>query len=95
MNLLPPGTVPGAEQFVVGARPEHLSFSDTGVLSGKVRLVESLGHERLVLVDVAGELITVRLAADAAYPAEGADVRLGPTGPVHFFDPASGARLER
>ena len=54
MNIIPAGllkNVPSNSSFA-GIRPEHLSMSDDSRLSGKVILVESLGNETLVHLDL-------------------------------------------
>ena len=52
--------MPGAS-VTVGFRPETLSMTEQGPLSGKVAVVEHLGGETLVYVDVGdGHLITVK-----------------------------------
>ena len=54
MNIVPAKllkNVPGGSSFA-GIRPEHLSISDDSRLSGKVVLVESLGNETLIHLDL-------------------------------------------
>lgn len=56
MNILPVGLLGNAPEgaFEVGIRPEHLSLADanTGGLNGTVELVESLGNETLIHINV-------------------------------------------
>ena len=54
MNIIPASllkNVPSGSSFA-GIRPEHLNMSDDSRLSGKVILVESLGNETLVHLDL-------------------------------------------
>ena len=87
--------------LAVGVRPEHLRLGPneggsggSEGLPGRVRVVESLGHERLVLVDRGGDTIVVR--QDAAEPRIDAGapvvVQADPRH-VHLFA-ASGERVE-
>jgi len=65
----------GAADF--GIRPEHLTVSDDGpVIVGQVALIEPLGADTLVNVNVGEHQVTVRLPGDAS-PQLGAPIRLG------------------
>jgi len=86
----------GLRDVVVGVRPEGLVLAgDRTGMPATVALVESLGHERHLLCRLdGGELLTVRLAADAPAPADGAAVQLAvKPGQLHLFDPATTERL--
>jgi multiple sugar transport system ATP-binding protein len=77
-----------------GVRPEHLVVAEDGV-PVKLRVVESLGHERhLVCEAESGELLIVRTPAEAARPAEGSMIHLM-TEPsrLHLFDATTGERI--
>jgi ABC-type sugar transport system ATPase subunit len=77
----------------VGVRPEHLSLG-SGELHGVVEVVESLGHERHVFVDVGGNRLVCRQSAEDAPPALGDRVDLAvQPGHVHLFDTVSTDRL--
>ncbi|MCP3935393.1 MAG: ABC transporter ATP-binding protein [Actinomycetia bacterium] len=82
-------------EVVVGFRPEHVAITPDGWLRGKVLLVESLGHERLVHCEVpGGERVTIRVDPDDAIPHDGEPIGLAPTpGRIHWFDPSTGRRL--
>jgi multiple sugar transport system ATP-binding protein len=82
----------------LGVRPEDIeraasSEGGSGVLRAQVDLVELLGGEALVHMDVGGIELTARLPTPV--PAAGSQlaVRLPPEG-LHLFDRESGARLE-
>jgi ABC-type sugar transport system ATPase subunit len=85
-------------EVVVGVRPEHLrpvGESEEGV-PARVRVVESLGHERLVLcrVEGHGEDVIVRAPAEGVDLAAGSRIRLGTDASrVQLFDPATKARI--
>jgi len=97
MNVFPAGTIE-AGPHLVGVRPEHVRLDPVGATTvpATVTLVEALGHERLVLCDLAtGERITARLPADGPAPVEGDAVQLGAVeGHRHRFDAGSGERLD-
>ena len=88
-----------SDDVAIGIRPEHLRVHPRGEgrpgIPGRVRVVESLGHERLVLVDVGGETVIAREDATGPAPAAGTDVVLDadPTA-VHLLHPVSGERID-
>jgi len=67
---------PGTE-VVVGIRPEYLTVSDSGPLTGEVSIIEHLGTALLVAVDVGGLLIGATVAEDSTLE-PGDTVRLAP-----------------
>lgn len=79
---------------VIGVRPEHLVVDPDGPVKATVRAVEWLGHERLVLCDLADAEIIVRQASSDA-PVRAGDVLPLSADPteVHLFDPATTGRL--
>ena len=79
---------------VIGVRPEHLVVDPEGPVRASVRAVEWLGHERLVLCDIAGVEVTVRQASSDAPVSAGEQLPLtaDPT-EVHLFDPETTGRL--
>jgi multiple sugar transport system ATP-binding protein len=85
-------------EVVAGVRPEHLrpvDGSGPGV-PARVRVVESLGHERLVLCRVEGhaEDVIVRAPAEGPALSAGDGVHLGTDAErVQLFDPATEARI--
>ena len=92
------------EGVVLGVRPEHLAIGE-GPIAATVRIVESLGHERHVVCELAGthdnpdeilpgELVIIRQSADDPAPRVGDRVGLtARADQVHLFDPASGERI--
>jgi multiple sugar transport system ATP-binding protein len=84
----------GTADLLLGVRPEHVVVAGSGI-PAKLRVVESLGHERHLLCELqdGGEVI-VRSTSGAAVPAEGATVHLAAAPQaLHLFDPGSGRRL--
>lgn len=86
-------------EIVLGVRPEHLRIRSDGAdvagLGGKVSVVEELGSEAFVHVQVdefgADHLLVVRTEGET--PVHRGDlVKVAVSGPVHVFDP-SGDRL--
>ncbi len=86
----------GCAEVVVGVRPEHLTVSDAGDLPATVVSVEALGYERHVFCQLDdGEMITVRISADAPEPSMRSPVRLGiDAAQVHCFDPTTTRRID-
>ncbi|MGQ0433063.1 MAG: ABC transporter ATP-binding protein [Microthrixaceae bacterium] len=95
-----PHAGPPGRSLVLGVRPEHLHLRPPGDSEGipaSVRVVESLGHERLVLcrVDGADGDVVVRTTAEGSPALAGDRVRLLCTAAdVHLFDPISTGRLD-
>ena len=91
---IPAGTSVADGRLVsVGVRPEHLVLGG-GSLHGVVEVVESLGHERHVFVDLAGNRIICRQSAEEAAPAQGSRVDLAVQPEhVHLFDQDSTERI--
>ena len=97
------GTVEGADagtgadgaSVVAGIRPEHLRIGDgAAALRGTVENVELLGHERHVLVEVAGIIVVVRQPNDHVDLAVGQQVSIvADPAEVHLFDPDTTERL--
>jgi multiple sugar transport system ATP-binding protein len=89
------GGPPVADQtkVVVGVRPEHLRFGDSRV-AVTVNAVEWLGHERHVVCDLGGTLLTIRESTEGAGPRTG-DRLTVTTEPahIHLFDPDTTERL--
>jgi ABC-type sugar transport system ATPase subunit len=101
--VLPDGTAlpvaaPAAE-VTIGLRPERLVWlppgaaSDAAVISAPALVVEPLGSETLVTLDLAGHVLHARVPPRAVRHS-GEPVRLAVTpDSVHLFDRATGARL--
>ena len=74
-------------------RPEHVRLDDVGALSGKVTVVENLGHETYVFVDTPDGVICI-LVDRQSRPRVGDAVRLSILSQhVHLFHQATGHRL--
>jgi len=85
----------GLERAVLGMRPEDLQVDRAGSISAKLTLVESLGHERhLILRLDDGQPLVARQPAEAAVPRDGEPVALGVgSDALHLFDPTTEHRL--
>ncbi|HEV7762337.1 MAG TPA: ATP-binding cassette domain-containing protein [Acidimicrobiales bacterium] len=81
------------QAVVVGARPEHLEVSADGPIVHKVRAVEWLGHECLVLGTVGEEPVIVRQVGMSPQAAESTIHLTVDPANVHLFDPDSTDRL--
>jgi ABC-type sugar transport system ATPase subunit len=95
VEVADPGDAVDGATVIAGIRPEHLRLGDgPAALRGKVENVELLGHERHVLVQVAGSIVVVRQPSDTAPLGIGDEVSIvaEPSG-VHLFDPTSTERL--
>jgi ABC-type sugar transport system ATPase subunit len=100
MNVLPAPVlgVSAPAGAVVGVRPHDIVIDDEGALRATVDLVEPRGHDAVVHLtlqgDAPGEVVAVVSATEAPSPA--AEVAVGfRKDAVHFFDRASGARIDR
>ena len=90
--------LPGEQgEVILGVRPEEVIIrreQGPGSVPGEVFVVEDLGNERLITLDLGGQFAVARVAAD--YPAEMGE-RLGfgfDPERAHLFDPFSERRLE-
>jgi ABC-type sugar transport system ATPase subunit len=103
MNLLPATALPAdrlpsarrpPQDLLVGVRPEHLVWHDGGapLIEGNASVVEPLGSDTLVSLDVGGTPLVARLPPRVVRR-RGEAVRLA-ADPVnlHFFDKATGIR---
>ncbi len=105
--VLDDGTLPLADSVVVpdawlgrdvalGIRPEalrHATAEERG-FEARVEVVEPVGNECFVNLSLGGQALVLRCPPQAM-PEVGQAWRLAAPGPaLHFFDPASGARLE-
>jgi multiple sugar transport system ATP-binding protein len=89
---------------VLGVRPEHVRFlgdgaddrSDGAGVPATVTVVESLGHERHVVLRLEdGQMIIARIPTDEPVPSVGDAVRLGAADDtLHLFDPTTANRVE-
>jgi multiple sugar transport system ATP-binding protein len=85
-----------AGEVVVGIRPERLELVADGdgrsTVQGTVSVVEPLGSDQHLLIDVGGESITARVSRDH-HVRVAERVTLATDGAhVHLFDPETGAR---
>ncbi|MCX7364530.1 MAG: sn-glycerol-3-phosphate ABC transporter ATP-binding protein UgpC [Alphaproteobacteria bacterium] len=89
MNLLP------QQDVLMGVRPEHLvwhSGSEAPFLSGRATVVEPLGSDTLVSLDVAGTQVIARLPPKLVRRA-GEEVALAADpANIHYFDRTTGNR---
>ena len=84
-------------RVTVGVRPEHVRLAPDGAdaakLDGRVRSVEPLGAETLLVVEVFDATLTVRVSGDSsARVGDTVDVFVRPSD-VHLFDAATGRAL--
>jgi ABC-type sugar transport system ATPase subunit len=99
MNLLPADALPSVKArqgALIGVRPEHLAWhtgSDAPLLSGKATVVEPLGSDTLVSLDVAGTPVIARLPPRLVRKAGEALSLAADPANIHFFDKATGIRL--
>jgi multiple sugar transport system ATP-binding protein len=91
----------GGREVIVGIRPEDLRAGDGGAgqtLQGRVDVVEHLGNEQLVHLQVAGALVPEGAETRAVTARLGPDVAVKPgdqvpltvdTAKIHVFDPST------
>jgi multiple sugar transport system ATP-binding protein len=84
-------------EVILGVRPEEVMIGrepGTGSVPAEVFVVEDLGNERLITLDLGGQFVVARVAAD--YPAEMGEHLWFGFDPerAHLFDPVSERRLD-
>ena len=95
-------TRPRVGDVIVGARPEHVRIvpaeRDSALVTGRVGLVENLGKEAQVYLDLKRDIVAtddapfIATAEPGLAPEEEATVGIElDTAKIHLFDPASGA----
>lgn len=97
-----PGGLTAPDRIVLGIRPEHVRLAQPGdqhTVQGRVFLVENLGMHDLVSVRVenrASESMTIRTLLPVKQKCNsGETVTLAlPADSIHWFDQASGDRLQ-
>lgn len=91
------GALPAGQRAVIfGLRPEDVQLrheAASGMVPGEVFVVEDLGNERLVTLDLGRQFVVARMPAD--YPAEmGENLWFGfDPARAHLFDPVTQQRL--
>ena len=97
MNIFPAGSLESGSHLV-GARPEHTTFTDRSdqSVAATVSLVEHLGHELQVVCRIDDDhRAIVRMPAEATCPESGTAVRLAAEAAHrHRFDAVSGSRID-
>src|SRR6185295_5802041 len=87
MNLIPGGST------TIGIRPEHIRITSQDGRPARVRSVEHLGADSIVVCEIDGQPVAVRQNGFSK-AAPGDDIRLAWTAAdEHQFDQATGARL--
>ena len=90
----PPMNLVRRGDHLIGIRPEHIRIVPNGDHAARVKAVEHLGADSIVLCDIDGQPISVRLDGFSKVQ-PGEDVRLAwEAGHEHRFDPATECRLE-
>jgi sn-glycerol 3-phosphate transport system ATP-binding protein len=93
MNLLknaPSGRRDGA---ILGIRPEHIDFADTG-WELRVETCELLGAERLIYGRLGDEQMIIRVEETGPAPKPDSVIHVRPREDrVHWFDASSGKRI--
>ncbi|MFB7715866.1 ABC transporter ATP-binding protein [Nocardia sp. NPDC056100] len=83
----------GVTAVTAGIRPERLRIDPTGRIHGRVRMVENLGSEELVHIDVGAHSLCARLPRPAGVRrGDQLTLRADPAD-IHLFHPDSGLRL--
>ena len=90
----PPMNLVRQDGYLIGIRPEHIRIVPGGEHGARVRAVEHLGADSIVLCEIDGQPISVRLDGFSKVQ-PGEDVRLAwEAEREHRFDPSSERRLE-
>ena len=87
-------SVPADREVIFGMRPEHLQpVEENQGLPAEITLVEPLGSDTLVHLDMAGQKAIARLSPDL-HPEARQRLWLAPmAGKAHLFDPESNIRI--
>lgn len=88
------------KRFVFGIRPEHLTIGETATsgdcvakVDGTIELVEALGADTIIEVNVSGTSLVAKISPDCT-PALGSRIRLFiDPARVYIFDKATGERV--
>jgi sn-glycerol 3-phosphate transport system ATP-binding protein len=93
MNLIPSKV--GGRDLLLGVRPEHLEpcAASAAIVTAEVDLVEPLGADTLAHGHVDGTRVIVRLPASTPVTEGPLPLCFAPAN-RHYFDAASGARVE-
>ncbi|MBT9510920.1 MAG: ABC transporter ATP-binding protein, partial [Acidovorax sp.] len=90
LDLAPPS---GANEVLLGVRPEHLVMQDNAAWRGKVSVVEPTGPDTYVMVDTAAGTVTLRTDAQTrVQPGDLVGLSLAPAH-AHWFDVQSQERM--
>jgi multiple sugar transport system ATP-binding protein len=84
----------GGEPVTLGVRPDHVTLADDGLLTGTVALVEELGENHLLYVDLdalPGTRLTARGSGDARRSVGDRVAAELPAQDFHVFDSAGAA----
>jgi multiple sugar transport system ATP-binding protein len=92
-----PSGVETSRQIVLGIRPEAVQLANSNTteprVRGKIYLVEELGKERLISVELeSGVTIRALISIEQELDSETVSLSL-PTSSLHWFEPSSGNRL--
>ena len=89
----------GGNSFILGFRPEHLDVADTGVGAATVQaqadVVEYLGNEELLHIQVAGTDVVAVVSADRRVRPGDIVTLYIPYDKIHMFDASNEAALPR
>lgn len=81
------------QELELGVRPEHLQLMDEGPLTGRISVIERLGGQTSLYIEMDGELITLMADGDVTYRV-GDEISFGfEPGRAHLFA-ADGLALE-
>jgi multiple sugar transport system ATP-binding protein len=81
------------QKAIVGIRPEHIRLADKGAFSGRVTLVEPMGHQQIAWIDWGGDMVSC-LSHPQRPLAVDDSIRFEiDSGKVSLFDAASERRL--
>lgn len=87
--------IPIDQPLILGFRPEHLqpANSESAHLSGRVKLIESLGSETNLIVDIQGTVINAKVSADLTFSTDQLTHWQLDLQKFHVFDGESETRL--
>jgi sn-glycerol 3-phosphate transport system ATP-binding protein len=94
-TLALPAPAPRTGALLLGLRPEHAQVVEHDGWPFEVELIEMLGAERLVYGRLGGSAFTLRIDGTLVPPRTGQVLQLAaPVARLHWFDPATGQRVD-
>lgn len=93
-TLPAPFALPKGASLIVGVRPEHIELASGAPQEFVVDVSEQLGTTTLLVGTLFGQRVQISAPRTTVQPGDVLRVNVSPSA-LHFFDPQTGARVER